>query len=830
MSVLRKKFKYTIDYAGKSHVVAVDPQSWEDQTLGIERSDDFGLNVQNGVPLLFTGGVADILRKLYSDNSVFSQSVLRIDKLQNNWKYAPFYSGKQDYTTYRDKMYGVEMSGIETGLAAKFADYKDIEYEIEVPAAGTHLSYTGVSVVKANQIQAGYGELNEVSAFNEDAYVLKGKRAVRNYSDILSFTDTTGTPYETMTFRILGHTGMVTFNLDVKMLLTVAAQVTIFDTQPSPGSIKIVLHTPGTNSIIQTLKTIDPSETRYLTVPLTGAVIYDTFSHEEIISVSVTNANDVNLSVYYQADSTKGYTKVLVNEAAGCYIETSDLVVSPYTASQLRVFTHEWLIGQLLSKIDPANILLSEIDYGTGPVELLSATQCIKKLGNVTSTVTIKAKLVDVLESLNKLRCIGVDILGNTMVLKNRQTFYPEEAYGEIKCTDIELAHDIEHQYNSVEVGSDAETTHEIGKIYPFIGKKVFSVADSPLSAKLDLVHPFMCDPYTIEAYINDTLSDTSTDDETKFMVLSCEQAGFSEYSIGTATNVQIPASNTGVWKYLTGWSGTPYAADLPIEIPWSVDLAIASYPNQLFLWEPAEPRNYIVNITVDISTTVPTEFKASWFLDNLAGEKPLDIKFLSENRVLITSEFGGRFQTSNIIRSEIGLKWDGDNTVTINSLTIDIREYANGEATLYKDHTLTNFQGDAPTVFNVPLSPKRILQRHAPYLAISTYGKTDKTLEFTSSDVSNNLGSQLATEASAITENANMDLTGEDPMFLPVKISANTKEDLIDVDTFMDKRYKYVTVTDKKSKKTFTGWINSITFAVAKNKEKQIEMQSRSV
>jgi hypothetical protein len=65
----------------------------------------------------------------------------------------------------------------------------------------------------------------------------------------------------------------------------------------------------------------------------------------------------------------------------------------------------------------------------------------------------------------------------------------------------------------------------------------------------------------------------------------------------------------------------------------------------------------------------------------------------------------------------------------------------------------------------------------------------------------------------------------------LPSIISVDTPETIIDVNTFEDEdKYKYFEFIHQKSSKTYQGWINSATFAISKNKSKQIMFQAKAI
>jgi len=72
-----------------------------------------------------------------------------------------------------------------------------------------------------------------------------------------------------------------------------------------------------------------------------------------------------------------------------CYIDISNMVDSAYQNVQLEVFTYEWLISQLLAKIDNTAISNSTVTY---PYinEVLTCTACISNMGATSGVVRLK--------------------------------------------------------------------------------------------------------------------------------------------------------------------------------------------------------------------------------------------------------------------------------------------------------------------------------------------------------------------------------------------------------------------------------------------------------
>ena len=92
-----------------------------------------------------------------------------------------------------------------------------------------------------------------------------------------------------------------------------------------------------------------------------------------------------------------------------------------------------------------------------------------------------------------------------------------------IEAKDITLEHDSTHQYKKVKVGSKVnERGEDSDMVYPFIVEKEFEVTDCEFDAELDLVNPFIVDPYDVDDYIKDTLSNDKNTDKCDFLVFAC--------------------------------------------------------------------------------------------------------------------------------------------------------------------------------------------------------------------------------------------------------------------------------------------------------------------
>ena len=803
------------DYYINGTKLTKDPKGWDEHTIGFTRSDDFGLNVEVVVPLSFSGNGRDILKSIYESDSIFSNATLTIYKRGNDWQMEEFYTYRLDFSTYKDNLKFIEISGIEDGLLSKFKANKDTEYEIDLPISNkVFIDYTGAKYTTTNQIQAKYGELEEKESIGEDYYVIGGSRAVRAYNNKIAFTDSEGLPYETMTFRALQTASI---DLQISLKITIKAYAALGQSTPSSGVIKIVKHNAAFGSA--TVAKRQPANTDIVYTVSSSTTTsnnrIDTFNstHSETISIE----SGYLYSLFYEADD-KAYHKVSVTDGGKCFIDISNEVDSAYQNVKLEAFSYEWLIEQLLLKIDSSAEFASTVAY-PNVKELISCTPCIQNMGQSNGTGKIKTTLKGVLESFNKLKCIAIDITGNKMTISNRlkigsveSKVYPtDSSYGLITVNNIVVEHDISHQYNKVKVGANTDDRRDDDPlVYPFICEKEFSVEETIAENTLDLVNNFMLDPYDIDRYIMKTLGDADVKDECKFVVFACISVtgGFNVSKISTWTKIHSAKVNT---------SATATTQNFTTVAPSILSFkAKTSYSNGTDFGYSVSVIDY--NTSQNVYSFSDSESLAEVQIDFFI---PYSGTFFVEVTQFVIDEFlSGDTLTARAYI--IGVSGD--------DITIDYDNYLG----VYKGHDkpITGFSGDSETIYNIPLTPKRILNNWINYLAISVVGKTTKELKYGTSTILNSaITSKCDYEAASVVENADLNLTGITPLFLPTTISADTDEQILDISTFEDEdKYKYFEFIHQKSGKEYQGWINSATFAISKKKSKQIMFQAKNI
>lgn len=803
VNVMPKSTKYSLVWTGGSLELATDPRGWQEDAVAFSRDENHGINVQNVVALSFSGAARDKIKEFYDTYGAYAKMSVSIDKRNNLWELNSWYQYRLDFKTYKETKNFVEISGIEEGLLSSVQKFADTEYEVQIPTEKNFLNYTGTTVYKKNQIQALFGNIDEKEGIEEDAYVLGGKRAVRTYSPDISFTDYSGDPYETMTMRAIRAT---TFDLNIRLNLKVIAKGTLRN--PLKGNLKIYKHDSNFSNPVFVAHYF-PTYTYISNFSRTDIFYWGT----TITNVSLSAGQ--MLSVFYVGDGG-AYSRVSVEDAQDAYIEIGGFSQSQYQDTQLEVFDFEWATNEVLKVIYPNVNFECNITYPNFQL-VLSATPCIYNMGSTNGTGTLKIKLSDILKSLNCLKLIGIDIQLDKFTIYPLQSLYNTTAtINTIESKEIVIEHDSTHQYKKVKVGSKVnERGEDSDMVYPFIVEKEFEVTGCEFDAELELVNPFMVDPYDIDNYIKDTLSNEKSTDKCDFVVFAVLPITATTQSAGGATDTEdIDNPNSQPKQVQVGVlhniPSNLMKYDAKIKVGTTADIFDDYIPVSFTI------NVYEQGILVQSFTGSGTPTQTYTTTNEIPSNANVDVLYIQNYEV-------AAFALTQIL------------TVSVEAFFVYSEPKEIGKE-LYQNHTIISgldqsAVGSESSLYNIPLTPKRILQTWDSYLKISVFGNPTGKYKFLTSKYKNTaLITKCGFESANVVEEADFTPISTTPIFQP-KICTFTAAKKYEGDTvFIPKKYERYRVVDSKRGLTYTGWIKDFTFGLNKAKEQDYVLQIQNI
>ena len=812
LNLMPKKFRYSIIYNGITTELATDPIGWEEQSIGFQRSSDYGNNIEYTIPLSFTKDGYRMLKSIFDVGGAFSKAKVRIDKRKNNWDKEQFYIYILDFRTYKDNFSSISISGLEDGLLSKYTSKADTEYEIGFENSASCLNFAGVDKEVENIVQQGIGKAIyarvEIGG-GRALYHLKGERAVRRYSNKILFVNTDGVPYETMTFRAIATT-TINLSIDVKFALECYYKFNVGT--PSATAWRLIKHSENFSTWS------DISGWGLSPVHLNNYDLY------------LDNINDISFPI------EEGYLyscMLIIDTGTNTDITWSSIgtmniksLTTSANSGSIISFTHEWLISKLIERIYFDAVLVYNVSH-TDYFPILSCGNAIDWSNRYeTTNGNIKVSLKNVLKSLDILCCIGIDITGNIITISDRGTFYNKTKNKSLKSNNITLSFDESHCYNKIKVGWSTEDKYE-DEVYPFNCKKVFEIQNSLADAEYDLEHPFIGEMYKIDKFLTDVKNNTTINiSYTDLCVFACIRPVLRALLVML---IQSPYKTFDIGDiYLT-------SADNQVGFNYyflDFESLNATFPTEFTMGDGLftfiNPRNtlYTINISFEINSTV------DMFYDDIS--KSLEFRtypfvfYKYENFKISNNRRFGRYTLKGMVYIEGNVQTTFSFIIKNNNATRELSIqnfifYFNEEYGLYKDQTITGFIGDSVTAYNLPFSPKRIINKHLPYISISNW-KNTLPIKFVSSDKESPITSTLAYESVSVTENADFDSV--DPLFSPMKISFDTSEKFNSLSQSDSDKYDYYEIEDERTGEVIKGWKNKTTHNVSKNQAQSWELQ----
>ena len=741
-----KKYSFSFKYKGNVYKLQSDPKGWEETAIGFSRTSDFGNNAEFAVPLLFGLKNRQFLLDVYKQENVFAYVEMIVEKRNQNYELENFYAYELDFTTFKDDTKYVSIAGKELGLFDKVNTQRDIAFDIPLPDTNRMwLNYEGMTVEASNSIQLHFGDAIKLSNYN---YAIRGSRASRTYTKEISFTDINGLPYESTTLRALEDC-VVSYDMDINLTerqrryvigqsdnIETTIRLKVFKPNNTSYDIKQWAHTSKKNTVINIL------------VGLWQEVVFG-FNIKEVLEVPLEAGDVLRLVLTTSQDTT-----MRVTEAVNSVINITQDAESPFNGSKLQVFTFTYLLTELVKRID-SNALFEYTESVTPYLNLLTCTDAIKNIDRGDKGGVIRSSLSDCLKALDAIECIGVDFIGNKMTIYKRGDVYKKtSSNGVIKVNKINVSADMSHSYSEFTIGWMTEYTREREgvKTTPILERKTFMLSDAKTKSKLEIVSPYVGDPFDVESYMLKVRNNIESSDEHKILQL----AGVNSYI------VQEEVIDRKTLLAQSRPSGLTYVIG---EFDYDPNLNTTNYMGFMFqgrvelYTEPADANSFYFYVGVRQKGSATITYIPVKRLDtnvvvdsiNITGAIPQTVEFIcgdAETEPFLLYTITGfpkgtyevvAYATWRMEDVTWGCYIDGILVAKTTTRYLLFR----GHQVLFSD--IKNNK----TLFNIPYTPKRLAKKHINYLAVSNYG-LGKDIEFVKTETDTNLTSIIAGETTS--------------------------------------------------------------------------------
>ena len=496
-----KKTKFVLKFT--SNIYGTDyecePDNWADVELGLSRT--FAVNKEITSEFIFSGTAAKIIKLIYDTSGYLGVLTMEMYKLQNDWYYELFHTFTADFKTYLwDRKAHITFK--ENDYQKQIDDNKGIDYTFTMPTS-TQLSYSGVNTIRTNQIKVIPSVLN---ASTSTTRVIKGARITANSSLYYDFSP--------KIYNVLGSQ-VGSWN-DFFAIQTIRAKTATYEVRLGSLTIEVSGRLLTSWSRVELRKVAPNNTTIFIKVWTSLSTTYNAerdvstvlFSDGATYTYDVaTIAGDMIYLTFYDTDITNQTCTVIEGTTTLKLLSDEESAFQNYSVNAV---SHEWLLAQILDKINPDIELIYNLPDNTDTVSTILVPA--SSLRN-QSTQEITCSFEKVMKSLKCLYGAEYKLSGQTLTVD-----YPSAFFVNSKAMDVvpintpKLSYSTNHVYNKVTVGYETDDDIINGE-FEFNCKNTFTL-NSSVSNELDLIHPFKGSMYTIEQYLSNKSNDNKTDDK----------------------------------------------------------------------------------------------------------------------------------------------------------------------------------------------------------------------------------------------------------------------------------------------------------------------------
>lgn len=712
--------------------LANNPSGWREQSVKFARNGNYhGLIPSYTIPLKFVKDSAKILRHLLYNNG--QEEIIYLIVLRFNYligEYEGYYKGEIDLAKATDNKDYFEVPVTEKGFYKLLKAYENTDFEIPFEGDGViDVEMDGIDIKSSSKYIVPKIEIQQ------------GQIGTKQYLYPISYATTDGTIFNVLTgssdFKLLQNDTNVfpndlTNNIEEFLLKNVGTE-----TIPSiiiKGEVKFTVLVPTTYKLFlyatdgTNIRTIDLINTTTIASNVLYSYIIDkTFSlqaNERLFLVQETNPAGVFLRINYEQT------------------DFSFSVNSRYKTTYIKAIK-PLNFGQLL-----LNKVTSSTDYKLQS-SVLDSTQIVLTTGDQIRGFTAtkaKSKFRDFFAAMHRNLVIGMEANEETKVINMpfKNSFYNSSVVynlGEVRDCIFELNESLLH--SNIRVGYPNQDYDNVNGKDEFNNTHNYTTPSTRSTSMLDLTHNWRSDCYGIELLRINLDGKTTTDnssDNNIFLLDVVKKTGsiFSGTIFERAFNgsaLYIPFNVIG-FGFTSDSTNTKFTF-IKTSKTLTVKGEICGYMNTGV--------DYLFSILVNSNVVYRTT---------------------NVSNTVTPFSYTGLFNTNDVIEFNVMPVGSAATFTNISS------NFGFEGLDLYRLNrkTYTSITGviSPSTIFNVELSPKRILLAHQAYIKSTQWRLFNKKITFQTTEKNAELSTTLF--GTTITENSDVnisDLTGE--YFYPI-------------------------------------------------------------
>lgn len=467
------------------------PTNWGDMEMGLQR-EFLAIKREVTNALTFDSEASQAITNAMNGNYLITLTLLR---KQNDWTMLPIRTWSADMKTYKTSRGMVSISFKSSTAREEIEQNKGTKYDI--PLGASNLSYSGIDIDTTDVVSGVIKKVTDGSPlhYSPSNWLIFGNHSTVSSTE-LSFSNFKVT-------SLVAKPVTVSVKVGSMVMYMPSDECNIFSTlmliHYRNGNVVSHLHTWSYPHL-----GIGPSGTTYLR--------FEDYTYRDS---TVTMAIGDDICLIYSTSDRPSY--INITSAPDLRMQVSGFEVSPYTDYPIQVDTMPTLITALLAKMCvTAPTLTYNLTENVNFLPVLSSAQGLSQTPNPIITVSFE----DIMKCLFMLHGADYEVLdgaGDDLILDIRpMTDLMSNTQAEVleAVNGIEVTRSNEHVYGTVKVGYETDENAKNGQYDPMC-INTFKLGDS--DAELDLVCPFKASPTTIEAFIKDkkTSSSTTKDSDT---------------------------------------------------------------------------------------------------------------------------------------------------------------------------------------------------------------------------------------------------------------------------------------------------------------------------